>query len=494
NIITKTPEKIAEEGNQVTLRGGNFGTRVSSLIHGARISDNMQYKVTLGWDQWNHFKNEFSGQRSNKTGNGVGRGTITLDYQASEDSRWSFSTGLADGSGNTLSYAGDADRRGDSGFAKVNWDFHGFRLQSFHNWTRQDVDCVLFNFREDDLMTRSFDFSIERTDEITGNLLTGTMVTYGVSARHNSVKTEYLLSNDETQMLYAGFIQAETPLRDDLTMTLGCRVDNRPEGVGSNYSPRLGMVYQPHENHILWGAYSHAFQNPSFMQNFANINVSSSTVVQTPFGPMVVPILGQFVGSKNVDPQELTSYEVGYRNTSFEKLHFSMNTFFNRRTNLHVYTGGIDTSGIPFTARYDVMNQGHAKSWGGETELNFLFTDWMSGYANYTFQSVHGDSKSISPKNKANGGLLFDLGQGLKSNLNCNYVGGTRFDFSGTDLLPSRKTDHYFMVNGALDYEIPDSDCTVSLALFNLLHDVHVELPSGENIGTLATLSLNYRF
>ena len=173
-----------------------------------------------------------------------------------------------------------------------------------------------------------------------------------------------------------------------------------------------------------------------------------------------------------------------------------MDLFLNRRSNIQTIYTNYDFTGLPFfiTGEAGSQNQGSAKSWGGEAEVNVLFTDWLSGYANYSYISIHGDHQGISPQNMANGGLLFDFGEGFKMNLNCNYVESSLLEQGAVGLAPSGSTDSYFIVNSSLSYEPPESNFSFLFTGFNMLHDSHVELPSGENIGTLFTVGIGYRF
>ena len=388
---------------------------------------------------------------------------------------------------------GNVDRRGGTDFIKFDWDFEGFRFRTFYNSSTQYVSSAYFDVSEDQVSATTLDFSLERSDSLDRGFLDGTILTYGVNARLNRVRSHYLLTDDEEQMLYAGFFQLEKDLFDDLTLTLGCRLDTRPEQSGVNVSPRLGLVYRPWEGHYLWGAYNQAFQNPSFMENFLSVDFTTSRVLP---GLGVVPVDGFFAGNRDLDSEKQVSYEIGYRNASLENIHFSADVFINRTNDLVTYQSILDPSGLPGVLGVDYLyvNQGSSRSFGGTLAMEALLTDRLTGYANYSRLSVSGDVDWLSPANKASAGLLFDLGEGFFLNLNGNYVSSAEANAEEIGLLEDGRTDAYFLTNGYLRYDVPDTGLSLSLSGFNLLNDEHVEIPGGEEIGTLITFGMTYRF
>lgn len=491
NIITKTPSQVVEEGSSATVRTGTYGSTQVSAVYGAKLSEKLYTKFTFGWNQWNHFRNQYTDIRRNATGDAIGKGAISLEYQQSEDSLWRISAGIADGTGHINAGLTSMDRRGSHEFAKINWDMMGFRLQGFYNGYHQEVSGPDFDFEEDYVAVHSFDLSLERSDELED---IETIFTYGVSSRFNGVDTRHLLPQDETQMLYAGFIQGEKALMDDLTITMGFRVDSRPEQKGANFSPRVGLVYTPWEDHVFWASYGKAFQNTSMLYNFIDLNTSK--MADVPGVPFKVPSFNRTLGNRDMDPQELVSWETGYRNHVFDRVHFNIDLFYNQWADLHDAFTVADLSGLPavVTAETKYQNLDKAKTCGGETGVNVLICDWLTSYANYSYVSAWGDDVGFTPRNKANGGLLFDLDQGFKINMNFNYVEGSTNHAAASSLAPSKTTDSYFIVNGAITYTPPGANLSFSLNGFNVLHDAHVELPSSQTIGSLFLLGITYRF
>jgi len=498
NVITKSPDQLAEEGSTVRLRAGNHRTSMGSLVHGGKLSTAWSYKATLGFERWAHFGNTSTGLSRDEREDGVRRGTLSLRYAPNEDSVLTLAAGVTYGSGD-LRYAAEMDRRGSFEFAKLNWDLKGFRIQLYYNGYRQDTELIFGDSIpiEDDIYGTSLDLSLERSDTLEGGVFDGMILTYGLESRRNTIDTEELLQADEQQMLYSGFLQAEQRLVDEVTVTLGCRIDSQPEKSGSNLSPRIGVVYKPWNDHTFWGSCSYAYKSPSSILNFAQLTFDGTTeIAGIPF-----PVASRLnlSGNEDLDPQRKVTYQVGYRNTSYERLRFNIDLFLSRRSDLFKPVSTTDLSGLPFqvTMNSRFENQGRAASWGGEAGVECLITNRMTGYTNYSLVSIRGDGQGLSPRNQANAGLLIDLSGGFKIDAGVNYVEGSTLDGEVGQFLESSidmSSDSYFLVNGSLLYEVPASGLAFSLSAFNLTHDEHVEIPMGEEIGTLVTLGVSYRF
>ena len=66
NIITKKPSSVAVGDSIASLWAGNYGTFEGGFVHGDQLSDRLAYKITGGYRQWNHFKNETRGLDRNE--------------------------------------------------------------------------------------------------------------------------------------------------------------------------------------------------------------------------------------------------------------------------------------------------------------------------------------------------------------------------------------------------------------------------------------------
>jgi len=164
------------------------------------------------------------------------------------------------------------------------------------------------------------------------------------------------------QSLYSGFVQDEIRLHEDVTLTLGTKVEHTPY-TGFEYEPSARLLWTPDDRQSVWGAISRAVRTPSRIDR----------EISQPAPGFLIVILE---GGRNFKSETLIAYELGYRLQLNERLGGSISTFYN------VYDDIRSTStsppgpplNLPFPFFFE--NNLEGETYGYELNVNFQATDW----------------------------------------------------------------------------------------------------------------------
>jgi iron complex outermembrane receptor protein len=261
-----------------------------------------------------------------------------------------------------------------------------------------------------------------------------------------------------------------------------------------HFSPRASLVYEPWETHIFRASISRAFRNPSSIESYLDLNLI--LVPPPPF-----PITLSSVGNRDLDAEEITSFEIGYQTRLMDnKLQLKVDAFYNILDEIIEFRQEdftLPPPPPPFVL--DFENVGEATAYGGEVSVEYYFSENLSAYFNYSFQELEarddgvqfqlnedGDSIDSSPKHKINAGFYGELENGLNGSIDLSFVDETTFGFfdAASTPLPFQPTvvelDDYTSVAARLGYKFRDPEIEVSLIIQNAFDDAHKEFPLGE--------------
>ena len=473
HIITKSPEAL--KGTHVSQTAGSAGINITNLIH-AGVTDNWNYKLSFEHDRANQFPNHGIGRSSSDKAREDFRGNGFAEYKFSEDSRASLSAGIDyfdrdidPGLGLDL---GRFFSRGGLGFVQFNYSLGDFKFQSgwdrfdFFMTTRPMPPKVPFNILPKPVSVLSDSFKLEAQHSVKlgdKNVLTG-----GAGYRFSSFDAPLLTGAKQEQHFFDAFLQDEYSPMENLTFTVGVRVDTHPE-AGVHVSPRGSVVYTPWENHTFRASVSRAYRNPSIVENFVNLTV----------GPVTVR------GSRDLPAEEVIAYELGYQTLLFKRLKARIDLFYNQLDKVSM--GVVPT--IPGTL--EVLTGNGGSIFGGEIGFEFLLTDWLKGFMNYSYQERRLDSQllGVGSPHKGNVGLNFTLPKSFEADVFVNGVGRSTGERAG-------KADSYTLVNLRLGYkfELPGTKGSLSLGVFNLFNDRHREVVGGDIIDRRISGALRLSF
>ncbi len=318
------------------------------------------------------------------------------------------------------------------------------------------------------------------------------LLTGGVSFRHGEAETEKHRLSDwtdedsKTELLYksrgkdiafALFLQDEISILPTLTAYCGARFDwwrtydgmsNEIGGTGYReydsrdswaISPKLSLVWRPLEKTTVRGSIGRAFRPPSIYELYRT---------WSSWGRV-------YEGNPDLDPEMVTSLEVGVEQGLWKGSSFKFSFFYNWMDDL-IYITEIEPR------RYRKVNAGKAESKGVEVEFEQRVGKYLRLFANYTYTlakvmdnpakpEIEGKRLTHIPKNMANlGGELTYGPFGLT--VTGRYVSKRYGKDDNSDTVDEvfRSWDPFFVVDAKVSWK-PFEWATVSLSVDNLFDE-----------------------
>ena len=477
HIITNSAP--ATNGTSMIARIDQSGKLGGSVIHEDFVDD-LTYRVSMGLRSISEWNDGDTDAGEIRRFNGI------LQYDIDDRSFLHLSAGISDQRGNFLVFPE---------FDPVVYDGKTYYMDT--KYARSNLKCRVIwrrmagnntgsqgSFPADRMKTDILDCDVQRSFRLLGN----NFITCGLDYRLNWVDLG-MLGGQHSQNLLAGYIQDQLRLTKALALTAGLRYDRHPL-TENNLSPRCGIVYSPLRGHAFRASAGRAFQNPPFLYSY----ISTSYDVSIPISPSLVNM--RVLGNRDLSPEWVTSLELGYKGNFSARLRGGVDIFYNQLGGLmefdvaETYDENALFPGSPggvIPSAVSIFNESDAEAWGGEVSAEFSVTQWLSTYANYSYQRVTdsktGEKIESSPSHKLNPGLYTRLGQNLTISVFANYVDSTVWD--------GQEIDSYMLLNSSIRYRAGDTE--IALSAFNLLNNRHQEHPDGDEIGRSVVLSLMYK-
>lgn len=457
NIITKTPKEM--KGNIISAGAGNYHSAYGNYYHGG-ASDNLSYKVSTGWREANRWSTAHEDSLD------IGRFNSEVGYELDDENKVSLSGGMSAGQRElsiTGSGGGNYNTDVNLGYLKAEYDKPDMYLRFFWNRTKFAAKKQTDSESRINGFSNIYDAEFQRS--LYFDLWKSHRLTWGTSYRYNTINSEQI-DNPHEWNLFAGYMQDELKLSEKLLLNAGVRLDYHPL-TREEISPRGSIIYKPKEGHLIrfWAGTS--FKTPSFAELYTKTTQGLLTVL----------------GNSQLDPEHIEAYDLGYEFPLSERVNGSVNIFYNKMEKLI----GTKTTGLVST--YD--NSGKRNILGCETGVEFLITDYLKGFANYTVQEMR-DLKTRStyraaPRNKFNVGFDYTLKNGFNAEITLNYVEHYEMSLG--------KIPAYTLMNGRIGYVFPRKDLGLALVFYNILHDEHRECSgTGDEIRTAVTMNVIYKF
>ena len=313
----------------------------------------------------------------------------------------------------------------------------------------------------------------------------------GLNYRYFTLSSNY--TEQEGLNTYAGFLQYEIKPLSSVIFNLGVRVDYQ-NYIGTNVSPRGSLIFIPLKGHIIYLSAGGAFRNPAYIDLFTDVSLAGTVIAE---------------GRRDLKPESIISVELGYRAALFKRLRANLGVFYNKIEDLIRTFGYYDK--FPEEPIRSINYNG-AEAIGGEVELEYKITPWLSGLINYSYQEItyqelpsqeetyhDGEPIESNPKNKLNGGLKVTLKNGFSANILIHYVDTTKREYPIIAALipywPLKRLDAYTLLTARISYKLLDDRFEVALAGQNLLNEVHKGVPIiGEEIPIRLFGTLSARF
>ena len=486
NIITKSPEEM--KGTTLQMGGGEIGTVSTSAVH-ARAGGNLKYRISGGYEQNFQWRNRdrlaFRSYKFNSQ----------TDYVLSDRSKASLSGGLVymdphDGPmvGTGSSILNPAVKLP---YANLSYENQGFFLRAYWNGffadtaapshpLLQEFVTVTDSAGNPDLRFRGNTYNAE--GQHSTQIGESGRLTYGINYRYNTFSCNCVSTHGDEHRLGL-YVQGEWALLPMVNVIGGLRYDLHSQ-INPTYSPRVAVVYTPIPGHTLRAQASVGYRPPTLFESYQDTRITP--LVPNPFFPISNPILG----SQNLEPEKILSYELGYQGWFFRhRVRVRADLFYNRTWNL------IGLESTPTVVRN--VNGGRTGVYGGEVGVEFQAASWLTGFSNYSFQEIETNTTGLTrrggPQSKVNAGLRGEWDNGLSSDMVLHYVGSAQypiaqsFDIFGVS--PGNGADDYTLFNLRAGYRVWEQDASagyrqsaeIAISVFNVL-DNHREHPLGDLI------------
>ena len=458
NIVTKTTREI--DGTHVNLAGGNWDTMRGNVIHGGSYN-NLEYSLSVGHLGAKYMSppRDFFMNTHSRMSYGAGRLTYRLDEQSSVSAEIRHS------------YTDDGISRHCTNikntYVTLRYDQPNFWVRAFYN--KQFKNAVSKTVSVDD---DNYELEIMRIFKWGKNIVS----IGGFAKRVNFACRNVAGDQNKSHILnYALKAENEYHATDQFILTLGGRIEYYSEvelvGLG-----RGSIIYKPAENQRFRLTFSTGYYLPSLAQLYG-----WGDIFPFEFNP-------------SLKEEKITSYELAYYGRLSKRIKLNTAIFYND------YKGLIHND-LSMTPTNDV----DAYQRGLEFGFDFLFTDWLSGFANYTYQSIRRSDFvgfEVDPQNMFNIGLQAKFAK-WSSNLAFHHVDGYYEIYEVANpalglLETPQRVDPYATVDVRIAYRSTDR-FEVALAASNLLRNIHYETnPTGwigaDKVGRRISVSMSYKF
>jgi iron complex outermembrane recepter protein len=199
----------------------------------------------------------------------------------------------------------------------------------------------------------------------------------------NNLALFAFLPPQKTLHLYSAFVQDEIGMLDEqLRLTLGIKLE-RNDYTGVESQPNIRLAWSPTATQTIWSAVSRAVRTPARIDR-------DFYLFATPTFPVIQ--------GADLQSEELTAYELGWRSVPQDNLSLSVSTFFNDYDNIRSAEPGPPPFNLPITFANGVQGQ----TYGVELATTYtVMSNWQLR-GGYTFLKKH---LSIKPDSKdLNGG------------------------------------------------------------------------------------------
>ena len=306
------------------------------------------------------------------------------------------------------------------------------------------------------------------------------------------------------------------------------RVDKN-ENYDYLVSPAASLVYTPSPNNFFRASFSSAIRNPTLSDQFLLLDVGRATLAGNLNGVedlVTVESVTDFfrtlqaseLDTFSIDPirpEEVKTFELGFRTTLFDKLYVDAGYYYSFYTNFIGFEIGVD---LDFTNvgggttiqsieafRYASNAKTQVTTQGFSIGFNYYLDGNFGLNGNYSWNRLNlqeEDDPIIpafnTPEHKFNIGfggrdLSVNLGQRRLNNLafNINYKWIEGFLFEGspqfTGFIPS-----YDLLDAQFNVGFPKLNSTIKIGASNVLNSQNFQTFGGPRIGRLAYITWTY--
>lgn len=310
--------------------------------------------------------------------------------------------------------------------------------------------------------------------------------------------------------------------KDHLKLVGSARID-KAENFKIQFSPRISII-GTYKSHTFRFSYQQAFRTPTLQNQYISLDLGAIQLLGNLHGAegydyqSVLDFRNHYDSTFSVEPQilkpikldpikpeQVNSWEIGYRGAFFNKLYVDVSAYFNRYfhfigdlrfyrpSNKEIQVGTEAGSDAILTGAYDLIQMPiNAKqkvdAFGASIGINYYIWKSLIGSFNYTYSGI--DTRKLSdpiipgfntPNHKFNIGVNAQrIWKGLGFGLNFKWVSKYNWESTfGDGVVPS-----YHTLDMQVAYEFPRW-FTLQVGGSNIYNNKHIEAYGSPKIGAI---------
>jgi iron complex outermembrane receptor protein len=360
NIITKKPADV-----QGLFVGGTFGTQAlqDGIVRYGGHVDHTDFRVSTGAYHTNGFGRD--------NGNDWNDYTQAFPINGQVDTQLDETTSLTVGGGHKFTnYQGTTHvsiQYVDVALNKQLSEDSSLELLFGNNYFRNYVDAYYAVTSRESSFEAQHTLRAGRHHVVWGvDWTSDYFLTKPDGVTYKSIDDPNNFQNNQGSV----FAEDEITLRDNLWLTLGHR-SYYNQLTHYDWAARVGLVWEAVPNHFFRAAVARAFSRPTLQSYFIREYKTSLALEADP--------------NERLDNEHLVSYELGYRGQLADNLDLTVDTFYNRHTDL---IGQDPTDYDPSTPQKHtyVHNVLDMDSYGVETTVNYRPFKWWLLRATHSYE------------------------------------------------------------------------------------------------------------
>lgn len=243
----------------------------------------------------------------------------------------------------------------------------------------------------------------------------------GAHLQHQAANSETFYNGSVSRSTYQLFANFEYHFLPQWSATIAGSQEYT-DIIGQNFSPRLGLLYFPSENHSLRAVYSEAIRAPDMFETKADWSYTATQVQPSVLGS-TLKIPFRAVADGSLREENIRSREFGYYGLWLDRrLQTDMKWFWDDLYNL---------SGSSLTvANFNPANTEWVNQQGFETEIDFHATDYLRLRATYALINSTTDpndpfryrNTDFTPKNSGSLSTIIELPKHWQLSSNYYYA------------------------------------------------------------------------
>jgi len=495
NIATKSPEEM--KGTTLQVAGGEVGTLLTSAVHAGTMG-NWGFRLSGGHEQTQRWSDRDAPALNGQRVNGVTEYHLLGDGKIRAEAGFGRSNPY-NGFTNSIS---TGENHFSQAYASVGYERHGLLVRGWWNGHFAETNArvhppLLPLTRVTDRLGRMDQTHSLNTYDFETRYRFSALETLNVNIGANYrriIHSSNFLSTQTTEDRLGLYAQGDWKVLPSLEFIAGLRYD-LDTFIIPTLSPRGAILYHLTPDHAIRFSGSLAYRPPTTTE----VGLSILNPLMLPGLP---PLTSIVLGSADVKPEQIVSYELGYQGWWWgHRLRTRVNGFFNHISDLIAFRSPSDNP----LGTVRPINGGVADVYGGEVGAELLLTSWLSGFANYAYQEIGqsftGFSRRGFPQHKINAGLRTKWNS-FTGEILYHHVGDASYPladaftnlapfFPAGTMLPQERVPAYNLLNLRLGYVLWQQlttgyvrEAELGISVFNALHDEHREHPLGDLLGT----------